>query len=134
MTAAVVFPAQNIFGQSLKTGQFFPIPPESTNDALTFLKREHFEPFLNTVFQFQPAEGRSFNLQLIAAENSSRSANEKQGLSGESFSLLFEASRKSKISQGNYQVNHALGNFSLFISAVGLRGNRFEAIINRINV
>jgi len=134
LTAAVVFPAQNTFGQSLKTGQFFPIPPESTNDALTFLRREHFEAFVNTAFQFQPAEGRAFNLQLIAAENSSRSANEKQGLSGESFSLLFEGSKKSKIPQGNYQVSHALGQFTLFITPVGLRGNRYEAIINRINI
>lgn len=134
MTAVVVFPAQNIFGQSLKTEQFFPIPPESSNDALSYLKREHFEPFINTTFQFQPVEGRTFELRLIAAENLSREVNQKQGLSGESFSLLFEGSKKSKIPQGAYQVNHALGNFLLFITPVGLIGNRYEAIINRINI
>lgn len=134
MTAAIILPGQNIFGQSLKPGELFPIPPESTNDALTYLKREHFEPFVNTVFQFHPVEGRAFNLQLLGAENSARSANAKQGLSGESFSLLFEGSAKSKIPQGNYQVTHALGHFTLFITPVGLRGNRYEAIINRINV
>ena len=134
VTAAVVFPAQNILGQSLKNDQFFPIPPESSNDALTYLKREHFEPFVNSNFQFQPDEGRAFNLQLIAVENSTREVNQKQGFSGESFSLLFEGSKKSKIPQGNYEVIHSLGNFSLFIAPVGLRGNRYEAIINRINI
>jgi hypothetical protein len=135
VTAAVVFPAQNIFGQSLKTEQFFPIPPEATNDALNYLRREHFEPFVNTVFQFQPAEGRAFNLQLLTVENLTLGANQKQGMSGESFSLLFEGSKKIKVPQEIYQINHdALGSFPLFIAPVGLRGNRYEAIINRINV
>jgi hypothetical protein len=135
LTAVVVLPAQNIFGQSLKTEQFFPIPPETTNDALNYLRREHFEPFVNAVFQFQPAEGRAFNLKLIAVENLTLGANEKQGLSGESFSLLFEGSKKSKVPQEIFQIDHgSLGTFSLFIAPVGLRGNRYEAIINRINV
>ena len=134
LTAVVVYPAQNIFGQSLKTERFFPVPPETTNDALNYLRREHFEPFVNTFFQFQPAEGRSFDLQLLAVENSTRGANEKQGFAGESFSLLFEGSKRSKVPQEIYQINHdSLGTFSLFIAPVGLRGNRYEAIINRIN-
>jgi hypothetical protein len=134
LTAAIVFPVQNVFGQTQKSAELFPIPPESVNDALTFLKREHFEPFINTLFQFQPETGRVFNLKLIAAENLSRGENETQGFVGESFSLLFEGTKKSKISQGTFQITHALGQFSLLIVPVGLTGNRYEAIINRINV
>lgn len=133
LTAAVVLPGQNIFGQSLTRAQFFPIPPESTNDALTYLKREHFEPFINTLFQFQPETGRAFTLTLMAAENTAREVNQQQGFSGESYSLLFESSKKTKIAQGIYQVNHEIGSFSLFITPVGLRGNRYEAVVNRIN-
>ena len=135
MTATVVFPAQNIFGQSLKTSEVFQLPPESTNDALNYLRREHFEAVVNTTFQFQPVEGRAFRLQLLSVEDSSRSANEKQGLKGESFSLLFESAKRTQISQGTFQISHdTLGNFSLLIVPVGLRGNRYEAIINRINL
>lgn len=133
-TANFVLPATNIFGQTVKNEKVFPIPPESTVDALNYLRREHFETLLNTVFEFQPEEGRAFNLNLILVENLSLAANEKNGLRGDSFSLLFEGSKKAKIPQGVYQVNHdLLGKFSLFIVPVGLRGNRYEAIINRIN-
>ena len=134
MSAAIVLPAQNVFGQTVDGGQALPIPPESTNDALNYLRREHFEPFVNTIFEFQPDEGRAFTLKLVEVEKLSRSANEKQGLIGESFSLLFEGSKKMKIAQGTYHLNHdSFGKFSLFIAPVGLRGNRYEAIINRIN-
>jgi hypothetical protein len=134
LAAGVVFPAQNLFGQTLFVNQLFPIPPESTNDALNYLRREHFESVINTFFQFQPVEERAFKLQLLAVENSRRGANEKQGFSGESFSLLFEGSKKSKVPQGTYQVSHdTLGRFLLLIVPVGLRGNRYEAIVNRIN-
>jgi hypothetical protein len=135
LTAAVVSPVQNIFGQTLSSDKLFPLPPESTNDALNYLRHEHFESVVNTFFEFQPEEGRAFKLQLLAVEVLRLAANEKQGFGGESFSLLFEGSKKSKIAQGTYQVNHdILGKFTLMIVPVGLRGNRYEAIINRINI
>ena len=135
MTATVLLPSNNLFGQTVKTENVFPIPSESSGDALNYLRREHFEALVNTDFDFQPDEGRPFNLKLLQVENLSRTANEKQGFRGDSFSLLFEGSQKAKIPQGVFQVNHdLLGKFSLFIVPVGLRGNRYEAIVNRINV
>jgi hypothetical protein len=133
--SAVLLPPPKIFGQTLQSERFFPIPPESTNDPFNYLRRDHFVAVVNSVFRFQSAEGRSFNLQLIAADDLSLGANAKQGMTGESFSLLFEGSKKSKIPQGEYEVAHdSLGAFRLFIVPVGLRGNRYEAIINRINI
>jgi len=135
LSAAIVLPGQNIFGQSLISDKLFSLPPESTNDALNYLRREHFESVVNTFFQFQTDEGRAFRLQLLSVENLRREENERQGYSGESFSLIFESSKKSKIAQQNFQVNHdTLGQFMLFIVPVGLKGNRYEAIINRIDV
>jgi hypothetical protein len=134
-SAAIILPGQNIFGQTAINEQAYAIPPESTNDALNYLRREHFESVVNTFFQFQTEEGRNLKLQLLAIENLRREENDQQGFGGESFSLLFEGTKKSKIAQGNYQVSHdTLGQFMLFIVPVGLRGNRYEAIINRINV
>jgi len=134
LTAAIVSPVQNILGQTLQPDKLFPIPPESTDDPLNYLRREHFESVVNTYFQFQLDEGRNFRLQLLAVDNLTLGANEKQGFAGQSFSLLFEGSKKSRIAQGTYQVSHdTLGQFRLFIVPVGLRGNRYEAIINRIN-
>jgi hypothetical protein len=135
LAATVLLPTRNIFGQNLKTESLFPIPVESTNDALTYLRREHFEAVINSFFEFQPDEGRAFKLRLLEVENLAHSANERQGLTGEGYSLIFESSKKSKIIQGIYQVTHeTLGNFSLLIVPIGLRGNRFQAIINRINI
>jgi len=134
LSATVVLPSKNVFGQSFKTEPLFPIPPESTDDALNYLRREHFEALVNTVFEFQSDDGRNSNLNLILVENLTLRANQKQGLTGDGFSLLFEGSKKAKIRQGVYQVKHdLLGKFSLFIVPVGLRVDRYEAIINRIN-
>lgn len=133
LTAAVAFPAQNVFGQMLKTGEIFPVPPESSNDALSYLRRENFETFINTFFQFQPDEGRPFRLQLIEVENLVKDGNQKQGLTGESYSLLFEGTPKRKMPQGTYRTIHELGEFSLLIVPVESTGNRYEAVINRIN-
>jgi len=133
--AVVVLPSANIFGQTSETGKSFPIPSDSTNDPFVYLSREHFESVVNTIFQFHPAEGRAFKLQLIAAEDSSLKANVEQGMTGKSFSLLFENGGKTRFPQGIYEVSHdTLGRFSLFIAPVGLRGTRYEAIVNRVNI
>ena len=135
LSAAIILPGLNIFGQTVTNEQAFPIPPESTNDALNYLRREHFESVVNTFFQFQTEERVDVKLKLVAVDNLRLITNDQQGFVGESYSLLFEGTKKSKIAQGNYQVNHnTLGQFMLFIVPVGLRGIRYEAIINRINV
>lgn len=134
LTASIVLPVNRIYGQIVNTEPLFPIPPESEGDPLNYLRHEHFEAFINTVFEFEPDNGRAFNLKLVLVENLQLPANDKQGFQGESYSLVFEGSKKLKIHQGVYRVNHdTLGRFSLLIVPVGLVGNRFEAIINKIN-
>ncbi len=135
LTATVLSPWQEIFGQTLKAGNLFPIPPESTSNPLNYLKREHFEPFINSFFQVQKPEGRIVKIQLIEAADLRNGSNEKQGFAGDSYSLLFQDAKNSKLPQGAYEMNHsALGKFTLLLVPTGLRGNRYESIINRINV
>lgn len=122
----------NIFGQTLNTDELFPLPPESLSDPLNYLTRAHFEPFVNTFVQVSKDE-KQIRLQLIEVKELKREANESRSFRGESFSLLFADTRKSRLAQDTYSIEHfALGKFSLLLVPTGLKGNHYEAIINRI--
>jgi hypothetical protein len=122
----------NVFGQTSNPDGLFSLPPESLADPLNALTKAHFEPFVNTFVELQTGD-RLIRLQLIEVADLKREANEKRFYSGESFSLLFQDSRKSRLRQDVYQIRHfALGEFSLLLVPTGIKGNRYEAIINRI--
>lgn len=126
-------PVENVFGQTRTKDDLFLIPPESMNDPLAYLTSKHFEPFVNTFVRVQKNEKRIVELELIEVKELNNKDNEKRGFTGESFSLLFQSSGKIKLPQNTYKVEHAaLGEFSLFLVPVGLKGNRYQAIINRI--
>lgn len=132
-------PVKDVFGQkgnilgSLEGG-LFPIPPESLNDPLTYLTSRHFEPFVNTVVRVKKSESRTIELELIEVKQLNHEVNDKRGFYGESFSLLFQNAGKTKLPQGTYEIEHdALGRFSLFLVPTGLRGIRYEAIINHVS-
>jgi hypothetical protein len=102
-------------------------------DPLTYLKREHFEPFIDAAFIIRNDAGRTATVRLREAFDLKESINEKRGFVGDSFRLGFNASRKADLGQGTYHFDHEnLGRFSLFLAPIGGSGIRYEAIINRI--
>jgi hypothetical protein len=122
----------SIFAQISKTDGLFATPPESFSDPLNYLTKAHFEPFVDTFVQVRTGE-KQIRLRLIEVTELKRAANESRAFSGESFSLLFQDSRPARLNQDVYPIQHfALGEFSLLLVPTGLKGNRYEAIINRI--
>lgn len=102
-------------------------------DPLTYLKREHFEPFINAGFTISSDAGRTAVIRLNEAVDLKNEINDERGYTGESYRLGFNAARKIDLAQGTYHFDHEnLGRFSLFLVPVGGRGTRYEAIVNRI--
>lgn len=135
LTAGFANPAQSVFGQvrSMKD-ELFLIPPESTNDPLTYLTSQHFKPFVNTFARVWRDDKRFVQLELIEVSELRQPSNEKRGFGGESYSLLFRSADKVKLPQDTYKIEHdTLGELRLFLVSVGLRGNLYEAVVNRIS-
>lgn len=132
--------AGGVFGQTSETAAttttadgLFPVPPESAADPLNSLTRAHFVPFVNTFVEVYDGENRIARLRIIEATELKRAGNEKRSFSGESFSLLFQDTRRGRLAQETYRIQHfALGEFSLLLVPTGLNGNCCEAIINRV--
>jgi hypothetical protein len=112
------------------TGIFF---GASKPGPLTYLKREHFLPFINTGFRVRNEAGRTAELQLKQAVDTTMSTNYQRGFRGDSYLLSFDTTRKMGLTQGVYEFDHEyLGRFSLFLAPVSGTGFHYEAIINRI--
>lgn len=102
-------------------------------DPVSYLLREHFEPFLNTPIRITSDKGATAVVWLRQAVDLKIQANVDRGLTGDSFKLGFESSRKARLGQGIYHFDHDnLGRFSLFLTPVGGTGIHSEAIINRV--
>lgn len=123
----------NIFGQSSKTDKLI-LPPETLSDPLNYLMSGHFQSVVDTPVRVYTNRRSYVQLQLIEVKELKREVNENRGYNGESFSLLFQAPQRTKLSQKTYLLSHDnLGEFSLFLAPVGSRGDKYEAIINRID-
>jgi hypothetical protein len=102
-------------------------------DPLGYLKREHFESFIDGAFRVRSDAGRTVSIRLREATDLKIDINEKRGYAGDSFRLGFDTPRKAGLAQGTYHFDHEnLGRFSLFLVPVGGSGIRCEAIINRV--
>jgi hypothetical protein len=100
---------------------------------LSYLRREHFEPFVNTALTIRNEAGRTSVVYLREVADITETINMERGYRGESFRLSFDAPRRSALNQGMYQFEHEnLGQFSLFLAPVGGGGGNLEAIVNRI--
>jgi hypothetical protein len=107
------------------------MPIESTLDPLTYLKPDHFKPFIGTVMQARSLSGRRASFVLLEVTDIRLPQNEKRGYTGETYSLLFEG--PARLRGEIYTFSHKLlGTFSLFASPVGQSTTRYEAIVNRI--
>jgi hypothetical protein len=100
---------------------------------LSYLKREHFEPFIGTSVRIRNDKGRTAVVLLREAAELKNQINTERGYAGESFRLTFESPRKTDLGQETYHFEHEnLGRFSLFLVPIGGSGVHYEAIVNRI--
>lgn len=133
LAAGVVVPGAvtGVIGQVLRDGNFMP-PVESTVDPLTYLTSQHFTPFVGTVMTGTSNSMRRGAFRLLEVNDTQLEQNEKRGYRGQSYSLIFESS--SRVRGEMYQFRHRLlGTFALFVSPVGRKGNRYQAVVNRIS-
>ena len=100
---------------------------------LSYLKREHFEPFIDTSVRIRNDQGRTAVVRLREVAELKNQINTGRGYAGESFRLTFESPRKTDLGQATYHFEHEnLGRFSLFLVPIGGSGVHYEAIVNRI--
>jgi hypothetical protein len=121
------------FGQLEKPGELFPIPAETLADPVFSFTSKHFLPFTYTEFEIRQEDmKRSKTLTLLNVKDTDERV-KADGVSGESFSLLFSSSNGAKIKAGQYEFNHfSLGTFKLTLTPVTAEPNRFEAVINHL--
>jgi len=101
--------------------------------ALSYLKREHFEPFINLSVRIRNDEGRTAVVRLTEAADLKNQINVDRGYRGDSFRLSFDSARKTNLAEGTYHFEYeSLGRFSLFLVPIGGSGLHYEAIVNRI--
>lgn len=133
LATAFLNPSGDVFGQALMKDGLFMVPGESFIDPINFLTAKHFEPFTGSVMQASINGGPKTGLRLLEVLELKSQTNEKRGFSGESFSLLFEPVENATLQSQPYKIEHdGLGEFSLLIGPVGMTGNRYEAVVNRI--
>ncbi len=122
------------FGQTLKSKEFFAIPPETLSDPVLSFTGKDFIPFINTDFQIRHENLRRTEwLKLIDVKEFEHKANVEEGIRGESFSLMFSSLRETNFKSSRFEFTHfSFGTFMLTISPVSAEPNRYEAIINHL--
>ena len=125
--------AGSVLGQTINSDGLFHIPDIST-DPVSRLTSAHFSPFIDTFVRVYTNEKRSVRLKIAGVKELRRETNERRGYQGECFSVLFEDSRPFRLPQDVYRIEHlALGEISLLLVPVGIDGNIYEIVINRIS-
>lgn len=126
-------------GKAIVRGQETKTKGLNTTDAGPYSWNTLY-PFVGTDFYFTREDSETVKLRLTRMDDLRfMPARVKAGQSGgECFALMFRGSLRTVLTQGNYTVRHgSLGEFSLFITALGLGsqgGYIYEAAINRSNV
>ena len=88
-------------------------------------------PYLDSAFQAQSSDGEIKTLQLVKVLEHRRAANQRQGVGGECYSLIFTAAEGAQLSPSIYRLQHpALGERELFLTPFGFEGVKYEALIN----
>lgn len=140
----VLGPSISVFGQAAGNSPYFPIPADVYSDKAVSLNRQMFDPLLNSTFSFSKTtanedllaggrEGRPFSLRLVEIVGDDGTKRSRSARPVDSFSLIFEETRQSRVDDNIYTVSHPeLGTFSMFISTVGRSESRYQAVFNRI--
>ncbi len=111
---------------------YFPLPAEARGSALR-LNLGTFEPLVNTSFSIRSRAAAPTSIRLVEVVRSPSTKRRKNARPTDGFSLIFDASGKRRLKDQIYEVSHPqLGSFSMFISAVGMSGRRYQAVFNRI--
>jgi hypothetical protein len=131
--AAVAGPISTAFGQSMSSDSRAEKSIRASTDPLGTFTQQSFVPYVGEEMSVKGVSGRATRLRLIEVNDLSVPDNEKRGYVGESFSLIFDAGKRSRLADGVFDFDHyALGKFSLLLVPVGMSGNRYEAVVNRI--
>jgi hypothetical protein len=127
-------PLGNAFAQTLQSDDVFSLPAESMRNPVLSFTSAHFTPFVNTEFHATAAGGRrTETLTLLNVKEVQRKANMAKGIQGDSFSLMFASTRRTKLSATEFEFSHpSLGVFSLVLLGVSAEPNRYEAVINHL--
>lgn len=111
----------------------YPVSRGKGPDPMSYLSREHFEPFINTAIRIRNEAGRTAVVRLRETVDLKNQINTDRGFTGESFRLSFDFPRKMDLAEGTYYFDHEnLGRFYLFLAPIGGSGIHYEAIVNRI--
>jgi hypothetical protein len=131
--AGAVASAGDLFSQSRLGGGLSSLPGEIYADRTFSFTSETFTPFIGTIFQPSDDMMRRSTLQLMEVVKHDRPQNQVKGITGESFSLIFQLVGKKPLASKIHVFDHAaLGNFSLFVTPVGRSGKEFEAVVNHL--
>ena len=125
----------SVFSQIIKNGDYFPIPTAAYSNQINSFSCNTFEPLIKTVFTIEEKKSAKVSLWLVEVVDENIKAARLSRISGESFSLIFEAENNAPLEDKIYKMTHPqLGEFSLFISTVGRSGKRYQAIFNRVYI
>jgi len=110
------------------------MPAEIYGDPVFNFTSGHFTPFINTDFVIrQEGRKKSDAIRLLNVKEHEAKKNVEQGVTGDSFSLMFYSPRGTVLAGGQYEFTHpSLGAFNLTLLPVSADRNRFEAIINHL--
>lgn len=123
----------SVFGQRAESDPHFAVPETVYADPLNALTRQSFEPLLNTNFTFSQKGLLTSQLRLAEVVEG-RDQGVRMAVATTSFVLIFEPIGAASLEDGIYKVSHPeLGNFSMFISRVGLSGTLYQAVFSRVS-
>jgi hypothetical protein len=105
----------------------------STAKTLFSMKSAQVNSFVGRTFIVSGTDGKTVGLVLSEVNGVRRSANSKQGYSGECFSVMFKGGAKESLDQGVYSMRAAgLDEFSALLVPTGRRAKEYEMIVNHL--
>ncbi len=107
----------------------------TADDSVAAIAFDRFQAAVGTRFDVRAEVAPGFELELVEASRSGRTASNDAGPSHERFSLLFRGSGERPLDQRIHWLGHPrLGRFSVFLVPVlsrDRRYQRYEAVFNR---
>lgn len=131
----------NVLGQRAERSDYFPVPATAYSDNVNSFSRQTFDPLIDTSFSLtDPDEetalitkGGAATLRLVEVVGDEKTKKYLARKPIDSFSLIFEGNARNRLGDKIYTFTHPqLGTFSMFISTVGMSGNRYQAAFSRL--